>query len=204
MELTRCSRGHFYDAERFDSCPYCNGAREEEFTETVPYDEVEVTECHPPITGTTGDSLKDKIQSVTAENPDQDKTVGFYAKSIGTEPVVGWLVCIEGNHFGEDFRLTGGRNFIGRALDMDVALTGDNSVSREKHAVILYEPKENVFMIQPGDSKELCYLNDKVILQAELIRAYDILALGETKLMFIPFCSETFKWEETKKEHTEE
>ena len=24
MNLKKCSNGHFYDAEKFDSCPHCN------------------------------------------------------------------------------------------------------------------------------------------------------------------------------------
>lgn len=196
MDLTRCSKGHFYDAEKFSECPYCSGSEVKDFTETVAYtDDVEVTEKKEQ-------TLEEKIQM--AQPQDNDKTVSYYNQMIGSEPVVGWLVCIEGKHFGEDFRLTGGRNFIGRSAAMDVALTGDASISRDKHAVILYEPRQNIFMIQPGDSKELSYLNDKVILQAEVIKAYDVLSMGNTKLMFIPFCSEKFQWNDSEKDNKTE
>ena len=198
MELTRCSNGHFYDAERFTSCPYCNGGTGTDFTETMPagYEDDNLTVLDDAV-NTTEENLKEKINDITAI-PDNDKTVSFFDKSIGLEPVVGWLVCTEGEHFGQDFRITGGRNFIGRSIDMDVALINDKSVSRDKHAVLLYEPKANMFLIQPGDSKELFYLNDKVVLQAQEIKAYDVLTLGDTKLMFVPFCGESFQWKKNK------
>ena len=204
MDLTRCSNGHFYDAERFSECPYCNGGTAEKgFTETVAYSEEmeatmpmeQMTEPPKPVRET----LEEKISQATLQ--EEDKTISYGMSAFGSEPVVGWLVCIEGKHFGEDFRITSGRNFIGRAANMDVALTGEKSISREKHAVLLYEPRANIFMIQPGDSKELSYLNDKVILQAEQIKAYDVLMLGETKLMFIPFCGENYKWDVNSKEN---
>ena len=191
MDLTRCSRGHFYDAERFTECPYCNGSEAKDFTETVAYEE----ETDQDMMETTSkEDVKAKLIDVTLK--DDQKTISYYNQMIGSEPVVGWLVCISGKHFGEDFRLSGGKNFIGRSTDMDVALTGEKSISRERHCIILYEPKQNIFMIQPGDSRELSYLNDKVILQAEQIKAYDVISLGDTKLMFIPFCGDQFKWEE--------
>ena len=49
------------------------------------------------------------------------KTIGFF--SMGTsapqndsEPVVGWLVCVKGKHFGESFQLAAGRNAVGRCM----------------------------------------------------------------------------------------
>jgi hypothetical protein len=116
------------------------------------------------------------------------------------EPVVGWLVCVDGNHLGKDFRLVSGRNFIGRSTKMDVVLDGDASVSRESHAVVVYEPKGNIYLIQPGSSKELSYLNDEVVLESKIIKVNDIITVGATKLMFIPCCSDKFTWAETKKE----
>ena len=133
---------------------------------------------------------------------DVQKTIGYF-KDIANNPVVGWLVAISGTHFGEDFKLVTGKNFIGRSTEMDVALTGDASVSREKHAIILYEPKGNVFLVQPGDAKELFYLNDNVVLAATEIKAYDVLTLGDTKLLFVPCCSDKFKWDSVKADEKE-
>jgi hypothetical protein len=79
---------------------------------------------------------------------------------------------------------------------MDVVLSGDMSVSREKHAIILYEPKKRVFLAQPGESKELFYVNDEVVLNVTSLNAYDKIAIGNTELYFVPFCGEVFAWED--------
>ena len=39
-------------------------------------------------------------------------------------PVCGWLVCISGPRQGKDYRIKSGKNFIGRADDMDIQILG--------------------------------------------------------------------------------
>lgn len=109
-------------------------------------------------------------------------------------PVVGWLVCVKGNNIGRDYRLVAGRNFVGRALEMDVCIKGDNSVSRSSHAIVVYDPRSNVFLAQPGDAKELFYINGELILSPTKLNALDKMSLGETVLMFVPLCCEEFDW----------
>lgn len=193
MNLIRCANGHFYDSERFSECPFCNQDRISTVLDN----------------GADGENLYTQPLTPPVPEPDDDfntdditKTIGYF-DVVETEPVVGWLVAISGKHLGQDFKLKAGRNFIGRADDMDVALTDDNSISRDRHAIILYEPKSNVFLVQPGEAKQLFYLNEKVVLEATEISAYDIISLGETNLLFIPCCSSKFNWESIKKEAEE-
>ena len=196
MSLSRCENGHFYDLARFvEGCPYCN----QNVVSTVGIGEESGKKIYTqPLEPTPGwTELQKKIED--AKEKEGQVTVGYYG-TLGMEPVVGWLVAVAGNHFGEDFKLKTGRNFIGRSTEMDVKLTGDSSVSRDRHAVIVYEPRGNVFLVQPGDAKELFYINERVVLAATKIAAYDILNLGETKLMFIPCCSEKFNWDSVKPE----
>lgn len=184
----------FTYAERFSECPFCNQTR---ISTVVEGEDGEENLYTQPLTP----------PDITEPIPDPDieefsKTVGVY-DDLGAEdiePVVGWLVAISGDHLGQDFKLKTGRNFIGRSAEMDVALEKDNSISREKHAIILYEPKSNMFLVQPGDAKQLFYLNEKVVLEATKIAAYDVLSLGETNLLFIPCCSAKFNWDSVKKE----
>lgn len=221
MDLIRCEKGHFYDAERFIACPHCESINEQQgsMAVTEPYrtgtltDILEdngdytatIVETANKNSQTQPDNLKNAIETAqkSAMPEDGQKTVGFFTNAIGTEPVVGWLVCTEGNHFGEDFKLKSGRNFIGRSSGMDVVLDGDSTIARDRHAIILYEPRNNIFIVQPGDSKELCYLNDKVILTSTEIVANDIISLGNTQLMFIPCCSTKFNWNDLKDEESE-
>lgn len=129
----------------------------------------------------------------------EDKTLPVTADMLtgdvgAATPVVGWLVCTGGVNKGCDYRLHQGRNFIGRSMEMDVCLMGDNTVSRSSHAVVVYDPRGNVYLAQPGESKELLYINDKLVLNTVELKPMDILSLGDTKLMFVPLCGEAFHW----------
>ena len=218
MNLARCNKGkHFYDADKYAVCPYCNPSASS-IDATVPLDMDEMMEIdelrdqrkahkerpgvYPKDIGDVEDirSLDEEIH--TAKQPlggdDLDRTVSFYQGSIGTDPVVGWLACIEGMHYGKSFVLHSGRCFIGRSEENDVVLGGDMSVSRERHAAIVYDPKAKCFIAAPGESRQLFYLNDNILLSNEKLNAYDVLTVGDEKLLFIPMCGEQFCWEDTK------
>jgi len=111
-----------------------------------------------------------------------------------TTPCVGWLVVIKGMHLGQDFHLKTGKNFIGRDAKMDIVLDGDKSVSRNKHAILVYEPKQHLYLVQPGESSELVYLNDDVVLSPLPLKAYDVITVGEVNLLFMPLCGSEFNW----------
>lgn len=207
MNLVQCKNGHFYDESRYDSCPHCAGDIPGDSNVTMPLQNAGNSDVTVPLTSASSSdvtspltaSLQNAINSATGIAGADEKTVSFYKRALGSEPVTGWLVCIEGEHFGEDFRLKSGRNFIGRGADMDVVIAKDNAVSRDKHAIVVYEPKGNQFIIMPGESKELCYLNDEVVLSTGAIKANDVLTVGDTKLMFIPCCGPAFNWDAMKK-----
>ena len=159
-------------------------------------------------------SLKAEIESVKADN--DAKTVGFFSmksepvtetkvektyetapvKTTTHEPVVGWLVCLKGRWIGQEFKLVTGRNSIGRSESNSICLSNEGSVSREKHAWIVYEPRKRQFFIQPGESSGLTYVNDDTVLEPKQLSSRDILEFGDTKFIFIPLCGETFSWNE--------
>ena len=79
---------------------------------------------------------------------------------------------------------------------MDIKLTGENTVSRDKHAIVLYEPNQRIFLAQMGESHELVYLNGNLLMSNAQMKAYDRLQLGDAEMMLIPCCGETFDWQE--------
>ena len=110
------------------------------------------------------------------------------------EPVVGWLICIDGPRRGQSFSLREGKNFIGRGDDMDVQLLGDMGISRRNHACIAYDPLNRTFMLVPGDSDGLVYLENNSIFHATQLVDLNRIQIGETILVFRPFCGEHFSW----------
>ena len=213
MNLSRCSNGHFYDKEKFPTCPYCAQGAENDIGPgneglTVVFPESQendigatqpLTYNNPPKQPQAGDYVQNNIQTeqnmmnnfgrgghedvadatetlggnqdsfigrteprkpsvqeVQKITPggvmeeDDDHTVAFYddifsspttskantapvKETVAKEPVkrsvstpcTGWVIALDGNHLGEDFRLKVGKNFVGRDASMDIALVGD-------------------------------------------------------------------------------
>lgn len=128
----------------------------------------------------------------------ENKTVGYFKKKYGIDPVVGWLVCIEGPEKGKDHRLFSRINTIGRDESNDVVIAGEQTISQKNHVKLGYDPKHNNFTLIPGDGHNLVYLNDAPLYIPQMLNAYDIIEMGETKLIFQPLCSDKFRWPEEK------
>lgn len=153
---------------------------------------------------TDSSSLAEAVRNVTASN--DGKTMSYFSIASQTQtnteqvkhndPVVGWLVCIHGPHFGMAFNIYAGMNSIGRSKENKIVIAGDNAVSREKHALITYEPKHRQFYIKPGDSSGLTYVNDEYVTENKVLNARDQIELGGSHFIFVPLCSEDFSWEE--------
>ncbi len=168
-----------------------------------------------PPTQSAG-SLLNQVRQ--ASNSDEGKTLSYFSAVTGAaaattapapggspaapaapkpiDPVVGWLVSVEGPHFGESFAIHSGTNSIGRNGTNRIVLERDLAVSREKHAFITYEPKHRQFYVKPGDSSGLVYVNDKYITDNQQLKTREVLEIGSSKLVFVPFCTEEFGWED--------
>ncbi len=190
MDLKRCKNGHFYDAEKYSNCPHCDGGYGMNPTITIPSDPGNDSVTIPGI------EQEPTIPDIgaTLGNNKGNVTISYYEDLGEEQPVVGWLVCIKGKNLGKDFRLTAERNNIGRDMDMDIVLD-DNSVSREKHAIVSYDHVNNIFTALSGMSGSNYYLNGNPVYMPTPMSAYDILSVGKTDLLFIPFCSEKFTWD---------
>lgn len=246
MNLSRCEKGHFYDKEKYATCPHCAGgsANDESLTTVFTQDvtiptgsetEQFVQDTSLPVSDLKADQITQALDFGNMDTPtvslknfvnpgpteatysdDDDHTVGFFdddffGTSMNTTPImgavepkapvnkvstpcVGWLIALGGGHIGTDFRLKVGKNFIGRNPDMDIALTEDKSVSRDRHAVVVYEPKTHLYFVQPGESSTLVYRNNEVVLTPMKLEAYDMITVGEVNLLFLPLCGERFNW----------
>ena len=111
----------------------------------------------------------------------------------GSEPVVGWLVCIEGPMRGQDFRIRDGYNFIGRE-EGDIRIKGDNAISRQKHAVVAFYSKRNSFHVGPADGRNIIELNGEPVFNHVQMENFDVITVGNTKLMLVVLCGDRFNW----------
>jgi hypothetical protein len=115
---------------------------------------------------------------------------------FAVEPVVGWLVVVEGPGRGRSLTLGYGMNSIGRSKDARVSLDfGDEEISRESHAMLTYDRKGQKFYIQHGGGSNLTYLGDAPVLQPHELMGREIISIGKTRLCFVPLCGPGFEWQ---------
>lgn len=199
-----CSAGHVYDADQFASCPYCNrNTRAIQFGATAAPAGYGATTA-PAGYGaapagrddTIGQTVMPEAIRRRMEQEKDNRTVGEFKRKLGYEPVVGWLVCVEGPEVGKDYRLFGRINSIGRAEGNDVVLAQEHTVSQKNHVRLAYDARHNNFQLIPGEGTNVTYLNDEPLYVPQKLNAYDVLEMGATKLIFVPLCNERFRWPE--------
>lgn len=95
------------------------------------------------------------------------------------QPCVGWVVVLNGELRGRDFRLVDGKNTMGTAADCDVVLTDPYLSSH--HSVIRHENGEFTFV--DLDSTNGSYVNERRVSREDLIDN-DKIRLGRTELKF--------------------
>lgn len=252
MKLTRCEKKHFYDSDKYSSCPHCNRANPKAVSveTSVQTGGKESTlggskkQAYPPVyqkvspaPSHSDDSVKTAalIDGISRSNADardiareedvvsvmvnhngqgvqnaqpllasvnavretvhyeEARTVAFYDNEA--EPVVGWLICVKGEYFGISFPLKTGKNTIGRSSRMDVALTKEMSISRDRHAILTYEPRKRQFFVQPGEGNGLTYVNDDLLMMPQEIYDYDVVQVGNGIFVFRTLCGDKFTWD---------
>ncbi len=209
MAMQQCPNGHLYDDARSSTCPFCNsgnslnrtvplnepplgqgyGAARPSFPSTEPLDNG-FQSPQPGIVGGQGVSPTEPIDTKDM----QTMYVESMVNEKGIIDVRGWVVCLEGEKRGVDFQLYGGKNSIGRGSENDIQLDFDSTISKGVNAIIQYDDKNNRFWLNPGNSKNNMYINNELLLTAVELKDYDVMEIGETKLIFRSLCNEQFNW----------
>lgn len=204
MEIVRCPNSHFYDAEKNASCPVCaaknKGGKDlmSDVLETSYFKDDNIKEVIEEIDRTVPSSMGYQESGIDGYGPTQPSNV-FETDTANTNkgvfnPVVGWLVCIKGASRGADFQIHSQYNYIGRAKHMDICIPTDPHISAEKAAVLAYDNNDKTFFFAPGSGHNLVRVNGSVVMTPVVLKAYDVLTIGETQLLFVPLCGDHFDW----------
>lgn len=187
MAIIQCPQKHFYDNKKFDECPHCKKAASGQAT----YNENLTIAKFTSNSNGVGGSLSSLASSVSGTGETESKTIGVYFKNRNINPIAGWLVCIEGENRGRSFEVHIGKNFVGRSMKMDIR-TNDESISRENHFTVIYEPESSKFYLIPGNG--MTYYNGKLLSEAAELKEDDTIGAGKSKYAFVPFCKEGRDW----------
>jgi hypothetical protein len=118
--------------------------------------------------------------------------------NFATDPVVGWLVVVGGPGLGAYRPVFEGNNTLGRSSSQRVPIDfGDEAISSEEQAYIRYDSSERSFLFVPNLAKtNVVQVNSKRPTSALPLNAMDVIVMGRTQLVFVPFCGADFDWSE--------
>lgn len=114
------------------------------------------------------------------------------------DPVVGWVVVVGGPGLGSYRPVFEGNNTVGRASTNRIPLDfGDAAISSEEQAYIRYDAADRTFLFVPNLAKtNVVSVNDKRPTGAVQLESMDVIVMGRTQLVFVPFCGSEFDWSE--------
>jgi pSer/pThr/pTyr-binding forkhead associated (FHA) protein len=160
-----CNNGHQME-DTWEICPYCQRTG------------------YQALGGSAG-PLKTRLEAETQPavptGPAAARKTVLLTDQRTRGAIVGWLVAINGEHRGEDFRLREGQNIIGTAGDADIILK-DSSISG-RHASIRY--RDQKFLLTDLDSLNGTFVNEdrEAAARAEL-KDSDVVRVGGVSLKF--------------------
>ncbi|MCC7253312.1 FHA domain-containing protein [Hyphomicrobium sp.] len=112
------------------------------------------------------------------------------------DPVVGWLVVVGGPGIGQYRPIFEGNNSMGRGAGNRIPIDfGDDAISTDEQAYIRYDSSERSFLFVPNLAKtNVVSLNEKRPTGAVELAQMDVITMGRTQLVFVPFCGPDFDW----------
>lgn len=187
MAIIQCQNNHYYDNKRDQVCPYCekmysasiadDGDVNEQLTSYIDLDEDDDAQ----LTEGYGDVVYE-----------YEKTVGIFTDETRNELTVGWLVCTDGDEKGKSYVIHSGRNFAGSSIDMDIVLSDHESVESEKHFSLVFDPKTITYYLVCGEGHT--YVNNENVSGDVVLSDGDLIEVGQSQYVFVPFCKEGREW----------
>ena len=219
MNLKKCLKGHLFDRDKYTNCPFCGSiqwSKEVSKTEPKTLDDNNSTVLLEKVQDNHAEDKHLQEEHVICVNCKEkniyaarfcvrcgrplvktQKTSKDTEKKLilnGLKAVVGWLVGVSGVYFGKSFEILPGRNSIGKSEKSAINIGKDFQVIDECVAWLTFDPKKNIYYIQPGDGKGLVYINNELVLTARFLLTSDKVEIGGGEYIFVPLISESFKW----------
>ena len=108
------------------------------------------------------------------------------------DPVIGWLVCINGMDRGVSYPLLGKINTIGSSQSNDIQIHGESDVAAENHACIAYDEQTTACILLVGVGRKVS-LNGEYNDYSQPLNKFDIITIGNSQFVYAP-SSEGLEW----------
>ncbi len=156
-----------------------------------PYDRISFGECEYAFIP-LGGNIDPANTYVKIKNKQPHLDILREMDSCVCSPCVGWLVNRGPNQ--ETYSLTSDFNYIGSSDNMDICIPGDGSIAPENHAAIVYDSSANKFFFGVYNTSSGCYVNGMPVNGFVPLAGFEEIGVGMSRLMFVPFCGEFFRW----------
>jgi len=139
---------------------------------------------------------KDKAQEAPPRTQLVRGKVSVKRGDFAVDPVVGWLVIVGGPGIGQFRAIFEGNNSLGRSAANRISIDfGDDAISADEQAYIRYDSAERSFLFVPNLAKtNVVSVNEKRPTGAVPLAPMDVITMGRTQLVFVPFCGPEFDW----------
>lgn len=193
MNLARCKKGHYYDADKYVGCPHC-AQKDNVAKNTVRMSDNVDNEQTEQKRNVQGKALKDAVLDAIEKKRESEVEQVRTKKSSNSKRLpVGILVEINGNHAGKIHVLEMGSNHIGICND-DIGVSLDWEQLPERHAIITYHEERKMFVLKPCSQDSVVQVGRMLLQENVMLRAYDKIEVKDKVLLFVPICGEQFRW----------
>jgi len=175
-------------------------------TPNVPKVELAMDHDTPPTTGVVRQPVASAAAAPEPTDADTSAAQTQFVRGrqkvdrsdFAQDPVVGWLVVVGGPGLGAYRPVFEGNNTVGRSATNRIVVDfGDESISNEEQAYVRYDSADRSFLFVPNLAKtNVVSVNEKRPTSAVKLSAMDLITMGRTQLVFVPFCGADFDWSE--------
>lgn len=206
--MKQCANGHYYDSAIYgNTCPFCPTGGE---TFINNGGGTEVSDAGGTIPNGGGGTIPNggggtipnnggNVDPTIKWNPkNQTKPAGgTVIRPAGSSDapnqqgrkLVGFLVTYSTDSMGESFKLYEGKNFVGKSVTCDIAITKDQAIS-DKHLTILYRAGKYLFKDEMSTNGTI--VNGELLEDGHL-KNQDVITIGQTTFVFLAIPAEFLK-----------
>lgn len=217
MNIKKCERGHFYNGDKYQTCPHC---KEAEQAKDIPQDEeakpiqgYQIDENMPETiaygrNATAGDTVAyipndaGMIGELLYQNEDM---VPQKQQPVVQQPVVqqshvqnllpvGWLVAVSGLEYGKQYPIFTCDNFIGSSAENTICIQGDAYVLPEHHCTLSFDIMQQKIVLNLESSTGEISVNDVRATESCYLNHKDKIQIGGSVYMLIELCRDGFSW----------
>ena len=176
MNIKKCNKGHFYNADRYPECPHC---MEEQRTDNAHV--TDRVQGNYLLDESNHTDIPPTVAYKETQEPQMAATIKYVDEPIETQNrgmVVGWLVGVGGLNYGKVHTL----------------YTSDTTI---ENVVISFDMYSKNFVLNYSLSRNDAMLNNHNVVENEFLNYLDRIFINGTDYMLVTLCKDGFSWWQT-------